>query len=195
MNVGRMALFSVTVIGVGAFFMACGSGTSGSADTSAGDDAADHATVPPPPPGSGDGGSGDAGGDGPPGPTCAAGPVVDDAGGSTCTPFGSGPSGLCEDLWGKTEPAVTCGAPNAYVCLGGGPPGHAGCIDVAATASGEVYCCPLGGCVEELSQASRCAGVTGKPRYVACEAGDGGDSPPAGCVLKDSFVTQYYCCP
>lgn len=130
----------------------------------------------------------DAGADAPTAIACTGGKTIADSG-ETCTGFGKG------------DPCDTCTpAGYGYVCIGGGPPNIAGCLQVRATSFGETYCCPTNDCVAEPDQDSKCNGKAGKPHRYQCpptDADGGFAKAPQGCVDVSTPADPYpyYCCP
>lgn len=150
------------------------SGNDDAGNHDAGSSGMDSSTTPP------DGGKVDS--------SCPPGKVVPDKG-ETCVGFGKGaPCG------------TTCGLPPyGYVCMNGGPPGFAGCVQASATSFGETYCCPENKCVPQPDQDALCK-TAGKPhRYQCPPDGNGGSvAPPASCIdggTGGSAVERFYCCP
>lgn len=103
--------------------------------------------------------------------------------GETCIGFGKGT---------PCDPA--CGLPEyGYVCLNGGPPGFAGCVQASASSVGETYCCPDDKCVPQPDQDTKCTG--GAPHRYQCPPNV---MPQAGCGdggSGGSAVERFYCCP
>lgn len=130
----------------------------------------------------------DAGADAATSLACTGAKTVADAG-ETCNGFGKG------------APCDTCTpAGYGYVCVGGGPPNIAGCVQVSATSLGETYCCPTNDCVAEPDQDSKCSGKAGKAHRYQCpptDADGGFATPPPGCVDVSTPADPYpyYCCP
>jgi hypothetical protein len=120
--------------------------------------------------------------------SCPPGKVVPDKG-ETCVGFGKG-----------TPCGTTCGLPPyGYVCLNGGPPGFAGCVQASSTSFGETYCCPENKCVPQPDQDTQCKTAGKGHRYQCPPDGNGGSvAPPANCVdggSGGSAVERFYCCP
>lgn len=117
-------------------------------------------------------------------------PVADDGQGETCTGFGEGT---------PCDPA--CGLPRyGYVCVGGSPPGIAGCrIQREGGLLGSTYCCAQEACVRQPDQDPACAGEGPRTRRFQCAAhADGGleVAPPADCreVGEPLPGSRFYCC-
>lgn len=110
--------------------------------------------------------------------------------GETCIGFGKTGS-TC---------ANACGRAYGFVCVGGGPPGFEGCVQVSTSSFGESYCCAENKCVAQPDQDKECVSVSGKPHRYQCPiAEDGGPlTPPSGCTEKGSggsSAEKFYCCP
>jgi hypothetical protein len=110
--------------------------------------------------------------------------------GETCVGFGG--SSECEQ--------AGCGR-FGYLCIGGGPPGFAGCSEKSTSAFGNSYCCPKNDCVAQPDQNDACNDAPGglTKRYQCPPNGASGHvAPPAGCVEHKSGQTaleKMYCCP
>lgn len=120
----------------------------------------------------------------------AAPPVADDGLGETCTGYGEGD---------PCDPA--CAVPRyGYVCVGGSPPGLAGCrLLREGGVIGSTYCCPDLACVRQPDQDALCAAEGPRSRRFQCAAhADGGleATPPADCrEVGDALPgSRFYCC-
>jgi hypothetical protein len=109
--------------------------------------------------------------------------------GETCIGFGKG-----------TPCDTACGLPAyGYVCINGGPPGFAGCVQASTSSFGESYCCPDNKCVPQPDQDKECKSAATPHRYQCPPDGTGGNvAPAAGCADAGgggSAVEKFYCCP